>query len=225
MSNERTPGTQGDSEAKAPVSGSEPRPALTLSELLELLVQGGTLTPNQAREIESREVTLRSRVLKERVGSVRSQAARRYSSSPAEIVSAASLAHPTRSGRRLDEDHIAEALAEVGSLPYVKIDPLRLDSDLITKMLSRPFVRRHVVIPLVREDDRIRVAITDPFDSMLREMLESSIREPLTYSIASKRDILAIIDRVYGFRSSITKAQSELGDSSPTAIRSCRASI
>jgi general secretion pathway protein E len=57
--------------------------------------------------------------------------------------------------------------------------------------------------------------VTDPFDSSLRETLREASRKPLEYVIASKKDILAIIDRVYGFRDSVKQAQSELGDGTP----------
>jgi hypothetical protein len=70
------------------------RPALGLEETLELLVKQGLLDEPQAREVESRVTTLRSSVLKERVGSVRSQAAARYDVSPAETVAAAHFPHP-----------------------------------------------------------------------------------------------------------------------------------
>ncbi len=146
---------------------SEPRPPFSLPELLELLQNEKLLTAKQASDIESRATTLRSRVLKDRVGSIRSQAAARYEVSPAEIVSAAALPNARRSHRRLDEDAIAEALAQAADLPYRKIDPLQLDNELITKSLSRPFVRRHVVIPVEQDAEAMLLAITDQFDSAL----------------------------------------------------------
>ncbi len=127
-------------------------------------------------------------------------------------MAAAALPHPTKPRKRVDEDCIAESLAKASSLPYLKLDPLRLDSNLLAKTLSRPVVKRHVAIPLEREGDSLRVAITDPFDSMLLETLASSIQAPLTYVVSSKKDILSIIDRIYGLRTSIDKAGGELGD-------------
>ena len=212
MEDERKSGAKPHKNGTAETRSSEPRPPLTLAELLEILVKDRLLTAPQGKDIEGRAVTLRSRVVRERVGAVRSQAAARYNCSPAEIVAAAALPHPTKSRKRIDEDCIAESLAKASELPYLKIDPLRLDNDLITKTLPRPFVRRHVVIPLERQGDTLRVAITDPFDSMLAETLATSIQEPLSYVVTSKHDILAIIDRVYGFRASVTKAHSELGE-------------
>ena len=197
----------------APQTGSEPRPPITLAELLALLQESGLVSSQQSTDIESRCTTLRSRVLKERVGSIRSQAASRYEVSPAEIICAASLPHPERPHRRVDEDAVAELLAKKSGLPYEKIDPLRLDNDLITKTLSRPFVRRHAVIPLSLDGDSLRIAITDPFDSALRDQVSELIERPVQYVVASKRDVLAIVDRIYGFRSSISMAEAQLGNS------------
>ncbi|MCZ6823250.1 MAG: GspE/PulE family protein [Deltaproteobacteria bacterium] len=212
MSEERKDGAKPSTHETNGAGSSEPRAPLTLAEVLEILVKDELLTSVQARDIEGRAMTLRSRVVKDRVGSVRSQAAVRYNASPAEIVSAAALPHPTKPRKRVDEDCIAESLAKAASLPYLKIDPLRLDSNLITKTLSRPFVKRHVAIPLEREGEGLRIAITDPFDSMLLETLASSVQAPLTYVVSSKKDILNIIDRIYGLKSSISKAESELGE-------------
>ena len=61
------------------------------------------------------------------------------------------------------------------------------------------------------------LAVTDPFDAALRESLETLIRRPLDVVVASKRDVLAIIDRVYGFRSSVTRAASQLADGGASA--------
>ncbi len=193
------------------VQRPDARLALSLEEVLDLLVKQELLQPAQAKEIDGRATTLRSRVLKDRVGSVRSQAAARYDSTPAEMIAAANLPHPKSPHRKLDEDVIAEALAQAAGVPYQKIDPLRVDADLVGKPLSRPFARRHVVRALGREADGLTFAITDPFDTSIRESLESLVQQPVRYVVSSKRDILAIIDRVYGFRSKVSQAQEELG--------------
>ncbi len=209
-----------ESKPKLPANGpsnTEPRPPLQLAELCEILVRAKLCTAAQAKDVESRETTLKSRVLKERVGSVRSQAAAKYDVSAAEIITAASLPHAQKEHRRIDEDAIAQAIAAAANLRYTKIDPLKLDNQLISKTFSRPFVRRHVVIPLGVDKDGIILAVSDPFDTTLRETLQDVVRKPFVYAVASKRDILAVADRVFGLRTSIKQAASELGDRSPTA--------
>src|SRR5258705_1385493 len=87
--------------ANDPPAAAEPRPPLLLSERCEILTRANLLTPQQAKDIEGRETTLRSRVLKDRGGSVRSQAAARYDFSASEIGSAAPLPHAQKENRRL----------------------------------------------------------------------------------------------------------------------------
>ena len=186
------------------------RPALDLEELLGLLERRELIDAEPAKDILARATTLRSRVVKERVGSVRSQAAARYAVTPAEIVVAAGVAQ-TGHRRLLDEDTIAEALAAESGVPYHKIDPLQVDNDLVAKTLSRPFARHNVVIPLRRDADGLTLTVIDPFDGTLREQLESFLPDDLHYVVAAKLDILKAIDRVYGFRSSVSRAEQELG--------------
>ena len=202
-------------ETAGTTGGEEPRSPLTLDELLEFLACAELLSRETAKQIAARAVTLRSQVLKTRVGSVRSQAAARYEVTPAEIIVAAEVPNPKRGGRKLDENAVAECIAAEASLPYLKIDPLRIDNELVTKTLSRPFARRHAVIPVGDGDGGMRVAITDPFDSALRDSLENLIQRPLEYVVSSKREILAIIDRVYGFRSQVSQADEQLGGTGP----------
>jgi general secretion pathway protein E len=194
------------------------RPPLGLEELLELLVKHQLIDDAQAREVEGRATTLRSSVLKERVGSVRSQAAARYDVTPAELVDAARFPHPDAKQDRVDESAIAKVLGAESGAPYLKIDPLKVDNDLVAKTLSRPYARRHVVIPIGREKDAVVMAVTDPFDTSLRDSLEQLIQVPLRYVVTAKCDIIAIIDRVYGFRSKVNQAQAELGDGASGAL-------
>jgi hypothetical protein len=56
------------------------------------------------------------------------------------------------------------------------------------------------VIAVAEEGESLRLAIADPFDATLRESLEAMLQRPLEYVVAAKRDILAVIERVYGFR-------------------------
>jgi len=209
-------GTGRPSSAPAPAGAGEIlrlglRPALSLEELLEQLLPQALLQPEQAKSVQARATTLKSAVLKDRVGSVRSQAATRYDASPAEIVAAAALPHPRDSGRRVDEDAIARALAAASGRPYLKIDPLKVDSQLVSKTLSRPFARRHVVVSVGRDAEGLILAVADPFDTTLREQLEAQVPEPLRLVVAPKCDIIALIDRVYGFRSKVTQAEQKLG--------------
>ena len=209
----KSAGAEAPGVASERIQRSGIRPALGLEEMLEQLVAEKLLTPDQWHQIEARATTLKSAVLKSRVGSVRSQAAARYDVTPAEIVAAAGLRR--EKGGPIDEDAVAQAIAHASDTPYLKLDPLKIDNDLVAKTLSRPYARRHVVIPVGRDEHGLLLAISDPFDTTLRESLAQTIQQPVRAVVSSKKDIIAIIDRVYGFRSQVSRAQEMLGGDNP----------
>src|SRR5262245_61940335 len=60
-----------------------------------------------------------------------------------------------------NEVQIAKALAAHAGLPYVKINPLDLDLDVVTKGISGPFARKHGMVAISKAGDKITIAVHD----------------------------------------------------------------
>jgi general secretion pathway protein E len=95
-------------------------------------------------------------------------------------------------------------------VPYRKIDPLKLDASLITRTLSRPFARRHAVLPLERRGGLLVVATANPFDRELVENLRALTGQEIEPVLAAPSDIHRAIAEVYGFRAQVSEAQTQL---------------
>ncbi len=193
------PATSEDTPRGAP-------PGWTLAWLLDVLVDYGLLSEDQAREVQVRREQLQARVRRAQRGADTSRV--HYEVSPAEIVAA--YRAPIDEGI-LTEDLIMETVAMAVGMPYRKIDPLKLDPRLVTSTLSRPFAQRHVVLPLERRDGRLVVAVDNPFNIELIEQLRVTTGLEIDAVIASKRDILRYIREIYGFRTSVQQAAQDLG--------------
>jgi general secretion pathway protein E len=180
--------------------------ALTTEHLCDLLVRERYLTPDQKRSIVVRDAHQRSRILQARTSGQRRNE-QRYEVLATEVVASFGLSLPGKPGEQLDEDRIAEVLARTAKLPYQKIDPLKLDARLITATLSRPFARKHVVLPIARDDSTLTVAVANPFDLETLEAIERLVGLKVKAVVTSKTDILKIITEVYGFRSSVNAAE------------------
>ena len=63
----------------------------------------------------------------------------------------------------LSEVQVAQAVAAHAGLRYVKINPLDLDLEVVTKALSGPFARRHGMVAIAKTDKTLTVAVHDPF--------------------------------------------------------------
>ena len=196
-----------------------PRPGraadFTLEYVADELARRGVITDDARRTAFARESAQRARLLRDQSGRGSGRTLRRAELSPIEIMASFGFPDAQREGERVDEDKVARTLAEVSGVPYRKIDPLRLDAQLITRTLSRPFARRHAVLPLERRNGALVVAAANPFDRELFENLRSLTGAEIQPVLAAPSDIHRAIAEVYGFRQQIHDAQRQLQGGGP----------
>jgi general secretion pathway protein E len=109
--------------------------------------------------------------------------------------------------RLIVERDLYEGLAQGLGLPFQRIDPLRLDMDLVTRTIPRPFAVRHLMVPLKLEGDVLTLATADPFNDEGLENIHRSCGYTVQPVVAVKSDIIKIITEFYGFKSSVVKAE------------------
>ncbi len=183
---------------------------VTVEELARILADAGLLNEQQTAEVAVRAEPQRARLARSRGGPEKSrETARRLS--PAEIIASMGLVPSGDAGApALDEDRIVRVLADHAGVPYVKIDSLRLDAQLITSTLSLPFARRTSVLPLSRSDDELTVAVVDPYDVALFDELTRLTGAKLRIRLTARTDIQKHITEVYGFKRSVARAAREM---------------
>jgi general secretion pathway protein E len=130
--------------------------------------------------------------------------------SPAEVISSFNLEIPGSSGKILTEDAITEAIADTVGIPYVKIDPLKLDLDIVTSHVPRPFAIKHLIVPIAESEGVVTIAVADPFDVDIINDLKSARKIDVRRVLVSKSDIIKVVREFFGFRASVLAAQSEL---------------
>lgn len=116
-------------------------------------------------------------------------------------------------GQPLREDLITEVYADLIGLPYVKLDPLKLDPDFAVRTLSKPFARKHGYLAIEERSGSIVIATHNPFDKLALESVEQVTGKPVSLTIASRTDIDRLIMEFYGFRQSVQRAEEHLGGS------------
>ena len=111
----------------------------------------------------------------------------------------------------VDEELITRMVAEKLGIPFVILDPLKLDYQTVTSSFGAPFAERHQVIAVEETDDSLTLAVADPWD---RELLGSIARvkgKPIHPVLATKSQIIRIIVEFHGFRRSMRAAEAEFG--------------
>ena len=183
---------------------------LTTDLLSDILIKAGKLLPEQAREIKMKQDVQRMKVLKARGESVpRGRMHIEDEVSAIEVAASLDLVVPGTTDQVLSEDMITEIVAKHADLPFKKIDPLKLNPEIVTQILSRAFARKSISVPIEREDSTLTLAVADPFNLEIVENIER-MGYKVKRVVSPKSDILKIITEFYGFRSSVTAAAKEL---------------
>jgi general secretion pathway protein E len=115
------------------------------------------------------------------------------------------------------EAQIGEALAAFAGLRFVKINPLELDLDIVTGALSGPFARKHGIVAIAKTDQKLTVAVHDPFapfpaDDIKRVTGLLAIERV----VATRSDIEALNKGFYELKSSLKTAEKQLSASTST---------
>jgi general secretion pathway protein E len=113
----------------------------------------------------------------------------------------------------LGEVQIAQALAAHAGLPYVKINPLDLDLDVVTKAIAGPFARRHGMVAIAKTADRITVAVHDPFAPFPIDDIRRVTGLDVDRVVATRSDVETVNKGFYDLKSSLQHAEKQLTES------------
>ncbi|MGD9032334.1 MAG: GspE/PulE family protein [Desulfobacteraceae bacterium] len=109
----------------------------------------------------------------------------------------------------LDEETIYQALSRAWKIPYKKIDPLKLDLNLVTTTIPQGFAMKHLVLPIAINGGFLTVATPDPFnEEAMRDIAQASQLKVKTV-VSTKTDIIKLINEFFGFKRSIVAAENQ----------------
>ncbi len=108
---------------------------------------------------------------------------------------------------------IAQALAAQAGLPYVKINPLDLDLDVVTKAIAGPFARKHGIVAIAKTSERVTVAVHDPFAPFPLEDIRRVTGLEVDRVVATRGDVESVSKGFYDLKASLKHAEKELTES------------
>jgi len=126
-----------------------------------------------------------------------------------DVIAFLKLERADQAEKMLDEELIYQVLGDEWDVPYKKIDPLKLDLNLVTTTIPHTFAMKHLILPIGIEDQHLLVATANPF---LEEALEDVARVshmPVKPVLTSKSDIIRLIKEFFGFKRSISAAETQ----------------
>ncbi len=187
---------------------------LSFEELLGDLTSDGILDATEATELRAHEKRQLAHLVKVRAGSAPQTVAshRDLEASVTAIELLASFGLKGRDDHALTEDRLTELFARNAGLPYVKLDPLELNAQFVTSVVSKPFARKHSILPLEATTEELTIATCHPFNTLALESVESVTKKRLRVVVTSRADIQKLITEFFGFQKSVEHAERDLSE-------------
>lgn len=96
---------------------------------------------------------------------------------PLEILASREYENRLNPGHNLDLETLTTWLAEKTGQPYVRIDPLSVNVNRVTEVMSYAFAQRHNILALEVEDDHVVIASCQPYMYQWETMLTQTLRD------------------------------------------------
>ena len=187
-----------------------PRATLTFEYLCDVLLRAKLVTQDQWKDALGKGDVAHARLLRQRAGGVRKKTQGAGDGvHPAEVIVALGMGQAGDERYPLTERTIMQALAAHVRLPFVDLDPLKIDAKLAPQLLSRPFARRHCALVIGADERSVTVAVADPLDHALVEALEAHVRRHPKLVVAAPAEIQRLITDFYGFRGAVDAAEQQ----------------
>jgi general secretion pathway protein E len=176
---------------------------ITVSYLGHLLFSAGFIDEKQRAEVDAVDRHWRAQTRG-------SKSRGEDEASPFKALMAMNLTDASGNGTRMDDFLLARLIAEDARMHFFKIDTLKLDVAMIEQKISRPFARKHRMVPVAVRDGKLLVAVVNPFDTVAVDSYQQMVKQDINVVVSAESDVMGVINEQYGFRASVTKAERDL---------------
>jgi general secretion pathway protein E len=129
---------------------------------------------------------------------------------PLEVIADENCQDQKKPDQTLDLDVLTRWLCAKAKQPYKRIDPLKIDAQVITKVMSYEFAKRHQLLALEVKEDEVVVASPEPYVSGWEPTIQQS--QPgkvITRVISSPADIRQYTTEFYTMARSVSQATAQ----------------
>lgn len=193
---------------------AKPKNHFNSEDVCRILIRHKLLAVGSAKEILHKEDALKQKIEKIRQKKYENTPAAELIHNPLSIVDvivSLNLSRMDKPSLPLDEEIIYQTLATEWKIPFFKLDPLKLDLNLVTTTIPRNFAMKHLVLPVDVKDGILTVAAPDPFNLEVLDDIAMASKLKVQVAVSPKSEVIKLINEFFGFKRSIVAAQDQFG--------------
>ncbi|HJT98962.1 MAG TPA: ATPase, T2SS/T4P/T4SS family [Rhodanobacteraceae bacterium] len=169
---------------------------LDLDETLAALVADGVLTDADVKRVRADVRTARGRT----------------ELHPLVLVANLKLPDARQPDKPLSLEVLTQWLAQRAQLPYVKIDPMKIDVAAVTQVVSHAYANRYRILPIAVTEMQVVFATSEPFDTRWIADLGHVLRRDVQRVVANPLDVGRYLAEWWGVQRSIQRAKDAKND-------------
>jgi len=104
-------------------------------------------------------------------------------------------------------ERLTEWLADSVGLPYLRIDPLKINVDTVGAVVSRAYAARYKILPVHVDDDKAVFATAEPYVREWEEELRHVLERDIERVVSNPLDISRYIEEFFGLSQSMRRAK------------------
>ncbi len=163
---------------------------LDLEAVLGALLRDGILSQEDALKVRADARTARSKL----------------DLHPLAVIANLKLAN-ARDKKPLSLEVLSQWLAAKAGLPYLKIDPMKVDVAAVTQVISHAYAQRYRILPVEVSAQHVTIATCEPFDTRWLADLGHILRREVRRIVVNPVDLQRYLVEFYGVQRSIQKAR------------------
>ena len=164
---------------------------LELDETLAALVADGVITDADAKRVRNDVRTARGRT----------------ELHPLVLVANLKLPDQRNADKPLSLEVLTQWVADKAGLPYLKIDPMKIDVAAVTQVVSHAYAQRYRILPVAVTDMQVVFASSEPFDTRWVADLGHILRKDIQRVVASPLDVNRYLAEWWSVQRSIQRAK------------------
>ncbi|MDY0106454.1 MAG: ATPase, T2SS/T4P/T4SS family, partial [Giesbergeria sp.] len=121
-------------------------------------------------------------------------------------------------GKPLDAEMLTEYLAQRCGLPYLRIDPLKVDVGKVADTMSASYAERHKVLPVQVTTKEVVVATAEPFITDWVAEVERQAKRPVRRVLVNPQEIHRYTAEFFALAKSVRAAQKAGGSAASSSF-------
>lgn len=117
-----------------------------------------------------------------------------------------------RDNKPLSLETLTQWLADKSGLPYLKIDPMKVDVAAVTQVISLAYAQRYRILPVEVSAQHVTIATCEPFDTRWFADIGHVLRRDVRRVVVNPVDLQRYLVEFYGVQRSIQKARDAKND-------------